>query len=48
MDLNIIYIILGILFICSVVTFLVIKKKSIKFISVIGVCLVLIVTCLVS
>ena len=48
MNLDIIYIILGVLFIVSVGMFLFIKKKGIKLVSGIISCIVIIVTCLVS
>jgi len=48
MNLDVIYIILGVLFIVSVGMFLFIKKKGIKLVSGIISCIVIIVTCLVS
>ena len=48
MNLDIIYIILGVLFIVSVGMFLFIRKKGIKLVSGIISCIVIIVTCLVS
>ena len=48
MNLDVIYIILGVLFVVSVGMFLFIKKKSIKLVSGIISCLVIIATCVVS
>ena len=48
MDLNIIYLILGILFLVSSLLFFIVKKKEIKVVSGIVGCAVIIITCLVS
>lgn len=48
MDLNIIYIILGVLFVVSVCLFFLGKKKFVKTISGVVACILIIVTCLVS